>query len=154
MQHARRTNPYPWTGEIPAALIAVVLLVMGFALHLARAIANLFAGAGWQLTPRTSLFSSLPRLIGGDAGAGLADTRTGYASSGALWFWIAATELVVVVVVVLILRWGLAQWGPGRIQGMASPGEAEQLLGLSRLRRNAPVIRPDLYAKKEHHDCL
>jgi len=148
MQHARRTNPYPWTWEIPAAIIAVVLLVLGFALHLARAIANLFAGAGWQLTPRPALFSSLPRLIGGDAGSGLPDAQTGYASSGALWFWSAATELVVLVIVVLVLRRGLAQWGPGRIQGMASPSEAEELLGLSRLRRNGPVIRPDLYAKK------
>ena len=95
MQHARRTNPYPWTWEIPAAIIAVVLLVMGIALHLARAIANLFAGVGWQLTPRPALFSSLLGLIGGDAGAGLPDAPTGYASSGALWFWIAATELVV-----------------------------------------------------------
>lgn len=148
MQHARRTNPYPWTWEIPATIISLVLLILGIAVHLARAIANLFAGAGWHLTPRPALFSSLPRLIGGDAGAGLADMPTGYASSGALWFWIATTELVVLVLVVLVLRWGLAQWGPGRIQGMASPAEAEQLLGLSRLRRNAPIIRPDLYAKK------
>ncbi|KAA1397777.1 hypothetical protein [Aeromicrobium ginsengisoli] len=148
IQHARRTNPYPWTWEIPALIVGAVLLAMGIALHLARAIANVFAGAGWQLTPRPALFSSLPRLIGGDAGAGLADEQTGYASSGVLWFWIAATELVVLVIVVLVLRWGLAQWGPGRIQGMASPSEAEQLLGLSRLRRNAPIIRPDLYAKK------
>lgn len=148
MQQARRTNPYPWTWEIPALIVGAVLLLMGIALHLARAIANLFAGAGWQLTPRPALFSSVPGLIGGDAGAGLIDAQIGYASSGALWFWIAATELVVLVIVVLVLRWGLAQWGPGRIQGMASPREAEQLLGRSRLRRNAPVIRPDLYAKK------
>jgi hypothetical protein len=148
MQHARRTNPYPWTWEIPATIIAVMLLVLGIAVHVARAIANLFAGAGWQLTPRPALFSSLPRLIGGDAGAGLADVPGGYASSGALWFWIATNEVVVLALVVLVTRWGLVHWGPGRIQGMASPSEAEQLLGLSRVRRNAPIIRPDLYAKK------
>jgi len=41
--------------------------------------------------------------------------------------------------------WAARRWGPGRMKGMASPGEAEQVLGLTRLRRNAPLIRPDLY---------
>src|SRR5689334_2720487 len=113
MQQARRTNPYPWTWEIPAAIVGLVLLLLAFALHLARAIANLLSGAGWQLTPRPALFSSLLRMIAGDAGAGLPDTPTGHASSGALWFWIATTELLVLAAVVLVLRWGLAQWGPG-----------------------------------------
>lgn len=150
MQHARRTNPYPWTWEIPTAIIAAVLLVMALSIHLARAIANLVAGGDWQLTPRTELFSSLPRLVSGETRAGLPEPSSTYASSGQLWFWIAATEVVALVVVAMVLRWGLTQWGPGRIQGMASPGEADRLLGVGRLHRNASMIRPDLYGKGDH----
>ena len=150
MQHARRTNPYPWTWEIPTAIIAAILLVMALSIHLARAIANLVAGDGWQLTPRSELLSSLPRLVSGDTRAGLPETSIAYASSGQLWFWIAATEVVAMVVVAMVLRWGLTQWGPGRIQGMASLAEADQLLGVGRLRRNATMIRPDLYGKEDY----
>jgi len=40
----------------------------------------------------------------------------------------------------------LDRWGPGRTHGMASKAEAEQLLGRTRLRRAAEVVRPDLHA--------
>lgn len=148
MQQERRTNPYPWTWEIPTAISGAVLLVMALAVHVARAIANLGAGAGWQLTPRPALFSSLPGLLSGDATAGLSAASPAHASSGQLWFWIVATELILLVAIVLILRSGLRKWGPGHIRGMASPGEVDQLLGLARLRRNAAMIRPDLYGKE------
>ena len=146
LQQARRTNPYPWTWEIPAAAIVAALLTMVLALHPARAIATLFAGHGLQFTPRPALFSSIPGLVTGDAAAGLTTSSTDV-TSGQLWFWIMATELVVLVIIGLMVRSAVRQWGPGRIQGMASRGESEQLLGISRLRRNAPVIRPDLYGK-------
>ena len=148
MQQARRTNPYPWTWEIPGAVIVAVILVMVVALHLARAIANAVVGGGWQFTPRTELFSSLPGLVTGDATSGLATTPDAYATAHQLWFWIALTELVVIVIIALVMRTVLRQYGPGRIQGMASPSEADRLLGTVRLRRNAAMIRPDLYAKK------
>lgn len=148
LQQDRRANPYPWTWEIPTAVALMVVLVMTLAVHAARAIANAVAGAGWQLTVREELFTSLPGLLGGDAGAGLFGPSSRYASAGALWVWIVLTEVVVLVVVVLVLRWGLAQWGPGRVQGMATATESEQLLGISRLRRNAAIIRPDLHSKK------
>ena len=148
LQQARRTNPYPWTWEIPVAVIISVLLVMAVALHAARTIANAVVGGGWQFTPRSELFSSLPGLVTGDATSGLATTPDAYATAHQLWFWIALTELVVLVVIALVMRTVLRQYGPGRIQGMASPGEADRLLGTARLRRNAAMIRPDLYTKK------
>ncbi|GAA3524748.1 hypothetical protein GCM10022234_21930 [Aeromicrobium panaciterrae] len=147
LQQARRTNPYPWTWEIPAAITAGALLVMALALHVARAIANVFAGGTFSFPARAALFSSLGDLLNGDATAGLPEYQAGHASSRELWFWIVVTELAVFTILGLILRWGMRQWGPGRIQGMASPSEADQLLGISRLRRNAAIIRPDLYEK-------
>jgi hypothetical protein len=59
--------------------------------------------------------------------------------------WIGVAEAVVLAALILLLRWGLRRWGPGRIHGMASPGQADRLLGQARLRRNAAVIRPDLH---------
>ncbi|MBC7633262.1 hypothetical protein [Aeromicrobium sp.] len=146
IQHARRTNPYPWTWEIPAAIATTVVLLAGLVLHAARTIANLFAGAGFELTPRVALFSSIPGIVGGDAATGLTSRSATYASSEQLWTWIIGTELGCLVGVALAVRWGMARWGPGRIQGMAPPREAETLLGLSRLRRNAQMIRPDLHS--------
>lgn len=54
-------------------------------------------------------------------------------------------ELLAVIVMGVAVKYGLDRWGPGRIQGMASKTEAEQLLGVARLRKVAPVVRPDLY---------
>ena len=148
LQQARRTNPYPWTWEIPIAVIVAVLLVMAFALHAARTIANAVVGGGWQFPPRSELFSSLPGLFTGDATAGLISIPETHATAHEMWSYIALTELVVLVAIAFVMRIVLRQYGPGRIQGLASPGEADRLLGTARLRRNAAMIRPDLYGKK------
>ncbi|MBD8605380.1 hypothetical protein IFT73_00820 [Aeromicrobium sp. CFBP 8757] len=147
IQQERRTNPYPWTWEVPLLGFFIVVLVHVLALQPARAIANLLAGAGWQMPSRENLFSSVPGLLGGDAGAGLAGSGP-YASSSALWTWVALAQLILLVVVIFTLVWAARRWGPGRVQGMATAAEAEQLLGVSRLRRNAAVVRPDLYGKR------
>ena len=41
----------------------------------------------------------------------------------------------------------LQGWGPGRMRGMATSGEAERMLGLTRLRKVAGIVRPDLHGK-------
>ena len=74
------------------------------------------------------------------------DTNTSpVATSHALLAWVVAIELLALTAVLVGLKVALGRWGPGRMRGMASRPEAEQLLGRSRLRRNAPIIRPDLY---------
>lgn len=145
MQRARRTNPYPWTWEIPAATVTFLLMLMSLGLHAARAAANLIAGEQWEWPPRAELFSAIPGVLGGDASAGLSRHLTHPSSSEQLWIWIVTVELVVITGFILMLRWAMVRWGPGRILGMASASEVELLLGSSRLRRNAAVIRPDLY---------
>ena len=42
---------------------------------------------------------------------------------------------------------GTRQWGPARVRGMATRAEADTLLGVGRLRKVAPVVRPDLHGK-------
>lgn len=112
LQQARRTNPYPWSWEIPVAVIVAVLLVMVVALHIARSIANAVVDGGWQFTPRSELFSSLPGLVTGDATSGLATTPDVYATAHQLWLWIALTELVVLVAIAFAMRTVLRQHGP------------------------------------------
>ena len=46
-----------------------------------------------------------------------------------------------------VLKLVVDRWGPGRLRGMASRGEAERLLGVTRLRKVRSVVRPDLYGK-------
>lgn len=72
------------------------------------------------------------------------------AGRGLVWACVAATELLLVGLLVLALIAGYRRWGPGRIRGMATATEAEQLLGLTRLTNVAPHIRPDLY--RPHRD--
>ena len=70
------------------------------------------------------------RAATGDVVAGL-----GVDTFGGLLLAVAITAAI----------WVVRRWGPNRMKGMATADEAEAILGLSRLRRVAPIIRPDLY---------
>jgi hypothetical protein len=149
-QQSRRHDPYPWTWEIPAGIALVILLVLVCGVHLGRGIANVLTGAGWAFPGRVDLFKSLPDVLRGDAGAGL-DDHDGYMPSPAtLWTWTVVTEVMLLAVCLFVLKMVLDRWGPGRMRGMASRGEAERLLGATRLRKVRSVVRPDLYGKRRH----
>jgi len=143
-QQSRRHDPYPWTWEIPVGIALVILLVLVCGVHLGRGIANVLTGAGWAFPGRVDLFKSLPDVLRGDAGAGL-DDHDGYMPSPATpWTWTVVTEVMLLAVCVFVLKMVLDRWGPGRMRGMASRGEAERLLGATRLRKVRSVVRPDL----------
>ena len=148
MQRSRRGDPYPFTWEIPAAIIAGVLLVLALGVHIGRAGANLLAGAGWGWPAQAELFRSLPSILAGDGGAGLPGTYHEGAGQSALWTSIGATELLLLILLASALMIGLDRWGPQRVQGMATRAEAERMLGRTRLRKGSAVVRPDLYGKK------
>ncbi|MBK8460759.1 MAG: hypothetical protein IPL43_11750 [Micropruina sp.] len=144
MQRSRRGNPYPFTWEIPVAVTVAVLFVLAVGVQLGRSVANTFAGNGWVFVDRPRLFSSLAGIVTGHADAGLAGV-VHPATQGVLWACLVVVELIVVVGCVVAAKAGLDRWGPTRVRGMATRGEAEALLGRTRLRRHAKVIRPDLY---------
>ena len=146
-QRSRRHDPYPWTWEIPLVTVLAILVLIIFGAHLGRAIANLVAGSDWRFPSRVDLFSSLPGVLRGDAAAGLIDLDGPVASRSSLLMCVAATELILLAVTGLLLKWGMDRWGPGRMRGMATAGEAQRLLGVTRLRRNRRIVRPDLYRK-------
>jgi hypothetical protein len=151
MQRSRRQNPYPFTFEIPLAIGAAALLLLVSGVHLGRAVANLLAGAGWAFPTRADLFTSLPGILTGDPSAGLTGLDGAGAAPALLWTCVTVTELLLLSVTGLGVRLGLDRWGPGRLKGMATRGEAERMLGLTRLRQVSAVVRPDLYSKESRH---
>ena len=148
MQRSRRGDPYPFTWEIPAAIIAGVLLVLVLGVHIGRAAANLLAGAGWAWPAQAELFRSLPSTLRGDGGAGLPGALRSGAGQTAVWTSIGATEMLLLILLAWALKTGLDRWGPQRVQGMATRAQAEQMLGRTRLRKASAVVRPDLYGKQ------
>lgn len=143
LQADRRRDPYLFTWEIPVGVLTGWLLLACLGVHAARAIANWTIGAGWTWPEGKNLFTSLPKVLAGDPAAGLALHRPA-AGTASLYGWIITVQLLLLAATVAATVWGLRRWGPGRMHGMASAQEAEQLLGISRLRRVAPIIRPDL----------
>lgn len=147
MQQSRRSNPYPHTWEVPLAVTVGVSLVLVLGAHVGRSVANVIAGNGWVFVERAKLFTSLPGVLAGRADAGLVGMDSP-ASSSVLWASVLFVEILVLAVSAGCVRFGWGRWGPSRIQGAATRAEAEQLLGIVRLRRHAHLIRPDLYSDR------
>lgn len=150
MQRARRRDPMPWTAEI--ALVAGILILLSLlaGIQAGRTVANLLAGAGWTWPVDQAAFwrSLFAVTTQGDAAAGLPRPRpTELADPPLVWGGILATELLTFVGLVLAACYLYQRWGPGRVHGMANAGDAQRMLGLTRLRTVAPVVRPDLYGK-------
>jgi hypothetical protein len=146
-QQSRCRDPYPWTWDIPLGVVLVILMMLVCGVHLGRGIANVWAGAGWAFPRRVELFRSLPAVLRGDAAAGPDGLNGSVSSPSAVWMWAVGTEVMLLAVGVFILKVVLDRWGPGRLRGMASRGEAEGLLGVTRLRKVRSVVRPDLYGR-------
>jgi len=134
MQQARRHNPYPLTWEIPAGICCLVGLALAFGVHLGNGLAHLAAGHGWVWPASSDLISSLPAVLTGPGVDAVA--------------MILAVEAVLAGVLLGagVAAWG--RWGPSRMKGMASPTEAEQVLGVGRLRKVAGIVRPDLHPRR------
>ena len=144
LQTERRGNPYPFTWEIPAGIILGWLLFAALGVQVGRGLANLTGGRGWTWPASRNLFSSLPGVLGGNAGAGLTATG-GWADPTTLTVWLLIVQLLLLTGLITVVVWGMRRWGPQRMKGMANQAEAETTLGVSRLRTVRRIIRPDLY---------
>jgi len=144
MQRDRVEDQYPWTWEIPLAVVCAVLVVGVVVCQVGRSLANWFAGAGWLWPPLDKLGTSIPALLAGDAAAGLSGVQHA-ASAAALWGWLSFVGLLTVSASTLACVWSWRQWGPGRMRGVATVTEAHELLGEDRLWKVRHVVRPDLY---------
>lgn len=148
LQQQRRQTPYPHTWEIPTLAAVTIAYLLTVGVHAGRGVANLTACGVWRWPDASAWFTALPGVLAGNATAGIADPACAGASGGVLMGSIVALELVVGALVLLLGKWALDRWGPGRLKGMATPAEATQLLGVDRLRRVRRIIRPDLYPRK------
>ena len=139
-----RADPYPWTWELPVGVVAAVGLVMVIGVHAGRGLACLLAGHGFRWTRQGALFTALQGILTGDPSAGLAEPVPAV-SAGVLAWSVIGVEAACLAVCVWAAREALTRWGPGSLKGMATAGEAEELLGCSRLRTVRRIVRPDLY---------
>ncbi len=150
MRRNEHRDPYPLTWELPAAAVALLLVTLVGGAHLGRAAANVLAGRGLAFPGQADVLRSVPRLLSGDADAGLSGLAGQQPSRTVLLAVIAVVELLLLVGCGWLVKAGVQQWGPGRARGMASASEAERLLGRRRLRRVAAVVRPDLYGPRQN----
>jgi hypothetical protein len=146
MERSRRdrfaTQPVPVTWEVPAVVTLVVLfllvltpvVVQGL---MAWLVSGTFAWPG-------DLGQALLGLLRGRFGEGLAPRP----SDALLWVLAAVGEFFVLGAALVVGVWmrELVAGGNAR-HGLATSVQAAQALGLTRLRRSAAVIRPDLYAR-------
>lgn len=136
MQRERRHNPHPWTWEVPVAIACAVLLVLALGVHLGNGLAHLTSGHGWTWPATAQLFTSLPSIL---------NTST---DAVGVRVWIIAIELSLIVSLAWAAGVSWQRWGPTRLKGVATRDQAEQLLGLTRLHKVAPVVRPDLHTTR------
>ena len=144
MQRERVQDQYPWTWEIPLAIVCGLTVVTVVCCQVGRSFANWFAGAGWRWPAAGDLVTSLPGLLAGDAAAGLSGVRP-VASPGVLWAWLGVTGLLATTLLNVAGVWAWHRWGPAQMRGMATVAEAHELLGEDRLWKVRHVVRPDLY---------
>lgn len=148
MQIDRRRDTVPWTWEPFVGVILAYVLVVLAAAQLARSAAYLLSGNGWQWpAPDTQLTSAIA-ILAGHATVGLPRRHVPNIGHPLLVGSLIAIELAALLALTAGLRAAFRRWGSARMFGMATHADAEHLLGVTRLRRQAPVIRPDLYSRR------
>jgi hypothetical protein len=111
-------------------------------------------GAGWQPPAIEDVFTTLPAFCTGDAAAGLPAFAGPVASPSSRAAWILAVEAVMIIAMVVGMKIGAGAVGSGSRRGHGQPSRGPNSCGLTRLRGNAPVIRPDLHPRKASGDDL
>ena len=144
-----RLDPLPLTWELPAAVTLAWVAVAAMLLPAGRGAATWLTGAGWVWpTTGAGLTASLAGLLAGHPSDGLsASTVTHLPASSVAYLVVVLAEVAWLIVSLFALRIWWLTWGPGMREGLADRAEVEKVLGLSRMRRNRSVIRPDLYPK-------
>lgn len=140
-------QPIPLTWEIPAAILAVALLLAAGTPLVVQGIAvKVLTGSfAW---PDGRVPEALIGLIGGQFGRGIAPSAaSALPGDGVMWTISIASEVVVLVLAVVGGLWVRDLVAGQRVRhGLAVRSQAVAALGIARLRANASVVRPDLYA--------
>ena len=153
MERSRRdrfaTHTVPLTWEIPAAVTGAALFLIALTPLLVQGlVAWLVAGTfAW---PTNHLGTAVLGLMRGHFGVGLAaDLAPRLPSAALMWVLTAVGEAVVLGSALVAGLWMRDLVGASNTRhGLATSVQAAGALGLSRLRKSAPVIRPDLHARR------
>ena len=142
MTDSQHEDGYAWTWEPAVGALTTIALIGMVAVQAGRSLILAAAGAGWHWPPSTALVTSSWGILTGNLHAGL--TTHGTANVWVAWA-IAAALFIAGLTAAAIVSLRVA--AGRRFKGMATTGQAQQLLGLGRLRANRAVIRPDRYRK-------
>ena len=110
MRRNEHRDPYPLTWELPAAAVALLLVTLVVGAHLGRAAANVLAGRGLAFPAQADVLRSVPRLLGGDADAGLSGLVGAPPSRTLLWAAIAVVEVLLLVACGWLTKTGVQQF--------------------------------------------
>ena len=136
-------------GEVALVALAGLLLLLAMAALAGLGGAAALVGGGWVWPHGSDIIGSvLAGLLTGHPGRGLPpELAARVPGPSAVYSGVAVAELVMLTVagVVGVLFWHYHRPGDAR-RGMATRGEAAQVLGRSRLRADRAIIRPDLHS--------
>jgi len=153
MERSRRdrfaTHPVPLTWEIPAAVAGAVLFLIAVTPLLVQGLVALLV-AGTFAWPTNHLEMAVLGLLRGRFGVGLTTNLTAQLPSAVLmWALTVVGEVVVWGAALVVGLWMRDLIGGSNPRhGLATSIQAAEALGLPRLRKSAPVIRPDLHARR------
>jgi hypothetical protein len=127
----------------------VWLVLAGIVLPIGQGVASTITLSGW-VWPRShshagapSIVASIGGLLRGHPGVDLTATQAqALPAAAVVYLVIVVLELALAAGVVWLLVLARRHLVPA-MHGMAGRDDAEQVLGVSRLRRSAAVIRPD-----------
>ena len=143
-----RSQPIPLTWEVPL-LICVVGLFLALMTPLVVQGATCVLLAGGFAWPVGELPAALMGLARGGFGAGLpATVANELPPDPVMWAATLVGEIVVLGSLWILVFWVRELLGIGANRGLATSAQAAGALGVKRLRWKAPVIRPDLCARR------
>ena len=149
-QQRRDPQPLARGGELTLIAFTGVLLLLALAALAGLAAAAALAGGGWVWPHGADTSGAvLAGLLTGHPGRGLPPGLAGRVPGpAAVYGGVVTAELLMLTVagVGAALCWRYHRPGDAR-RGMATRGEAAQVLGRSRLRAARAIIRPDLHGR-------
>ena len=147
---AQRRDPQPMSrgGELALVTAASALLLLALSALVGLGLASAVWGTGWVWPHGSDTIGAvLGGIMGGHPGDGLpGPLRAHVPGRAVVYSAVAGTELLLLTLTGTagVLYWRYHRPGDAR-RGMATRAEAEQVLGLSRLRSTKAIIRPDLH---------
>ena len=139
-----RADVGPASWEVPVAALVTWLTAAALLLPAGRGVAAAVTGGGWVWPNGASaLMASVGGLLVADPAAGLDAAQAAALPGGSAVYTAIAVLLVALTAASASAAWLVRRtlWSP---TGMATRRQVEEVLGRSRLRRLAPVVRPSL----------